>query len=105
MHSEISIGIFIAFNAAFTNVLYSVLSLADALMKITYVIPIIESADCILRPLPEYDQTKRSRKLAGNIEVSHVSYRYEPSALLCLMTYVCIFNLEVFSYCRFIRLW
>ncbi|NMB97360.1 MAG: NHLP bacteriocin export ABC transporter permease/ATPase subunit, partial [Clostridiaceae bacterium] len=85
MHSEISIGIFIAFNAAFTNVLYSVLSLADALMKITYVIPIIESADCIFKTLPEYDQTKKDPgKLAGNIEVSHVSYRYEPSAPLVL---------------------
>jgi len=81
----LSTGSFLAFNAAFTAFIMSILSLGRALASITDTIPIIERARPILETEPEVDQSKCDPgELRGEIEMSNVSFRYKQDSPLVL---------------------
>ena len=84
-NSSMSTGQFIGFYAAFTSFLLSMVSLSDALIGANLVIPLYQRAKPIFEALPEDDETKANpRTLTGEIEVSHVSFRYQENAPLVL---------------------
>ena len=71
-------GQFVGFYSAFTTFLLSMASLSDSLICAGLVIPLYQRAKPILETLPEDDQAKAAPKaVAGAIEVSHVSFRYQ----------------------------
>lgn len=75
--TSLTTGEVLAFNAAFTQFLLSVLALSGALVAIFNTVPIYERARPIFQTLPEIDeQKKHPGKLAGHIEVANVSFRY-----------------------------
>jgi NHLM bacteriocin system ABC transporter ATP-binding protein len=78
-------GAFIAFNAAFAQVLANALQVSGAVITILSVIPLYERAKPILHTLPEVDEAKASPgELSGAIEVSHASFRYSENGPLVL---------------------
>ena len=78
-------GEFLAFNAAFGQFLSSVLQLSAAVVSVLSIVPLYERAKPILETLPEVDQAKADPgELAGDIEVSHLAFRYRPDAPLVL---------------------
>jgi len=82
---ELSIGNFLAFNAAFTNFTSSMLGLSGPLIGVLSIIPVYNRTKPILKTLPEYDDTKSDPgELRGDIEVGHVNFRYSPESPLIL---------------------
>jgi NHLM bacteriocin system ABC transporter ATP-binding protein len=78
-------GDFIAFNAALGSFTASMLSMTGAFTAVMKVIPIYEQSRPILETLPEVDTTKAlPNPLTGDIEVKHVSFRYEADGPLIL---------------------
>jgi NHLM bacteriocin system ABC transporter ATP-binding protein len=72
-------GDFIAFNAAFGMFLGAMQALGDASLSLLKVVPIYERLSPILSQAPEVDNSKAyPGKLKGEIELSHVFFRYDP---------------------------
>jgi ATP-binding cassette subfamily C protein len=70
-------GEFIAFNACFGMFLAAMQSLGDASLNLLRIIPIYERLSPILAEKPEVDSAKSfPGKLTGEIELSHVSFKY-----------------------------
>ena len=83
--SDITLGRFIAFNAAFTSVLISVLALTDGLMVMSQIVPVFKSASPILESLPEYKEINQCPgRLKGEIEINQVSFKYAADSPLVL---------------------
>jgi len=75
--AALSPGMFLAFYAAFTNFILAMMDMSMALMTAMHVIPLYERAKPILQAEPEVDEAKADPgPLHGEIEVSHVSFRY-----------------------------
>ena len=75
--SSISTGDFIGFNAAFSLFLAAMQSLSDASLSLLKAVPIWERIRPILETPPEIDDTKAAPPtIRGEIEISHVSFRY-----------------------------
>ncbi|HEY7062222.1 MAG TPA: NHLP bacteriocin export ABC transporter permease/ATPase subunit [Chloroflexota bacterium] len=80
-----SIGTFLGFNAAFGQFMSAMLGIAGAISGVLQVVPTFERAKPILESLPEVDQTKSDPgELSGQIEIDHVSFRYEADGPLVL---------------------
>lgn len=78
--SALKTGDFLAFVAAFTQFLVAALVLSSSVVSALAIVPLYERAQPILQTLPEVTLAKTSPdRLAGAIEVSHVSFRYNPS--------------------------
>jgi ABC-type bacteriocin/lantibiotic exporter with double-glycine peptidase domain len=78
-------GEFLAFNAAFGQFLTAVLQLSASIVSVLSIVPLYERAKPILQTLPEVDQAKSDPgELSGNIEVSHLAFRYRPDTPLVL---------------------
>ena len=76
---------FIGFYAAFVSFLLSMVGLANSLIGANLVIPLYQGAKPILETLPEDDDTKLSPgTLSGEIEASHISFRYQADGPLVL---------------------
>lgn len=72
-------GEFIAFNAAYGLFLAAMQALGDASLNLLRVVPIYERFKPILEAKPEVDSTKAfPGELKGAIELSRVSFRYDP---------------------------
>lgn len=83
--TKLAPGQFIAFNTAFTIFLMNMISLSQILMGVNSVIPMLERAKPILEALPEYDEEKADPGiLSGDIEISHLYFRYEKDSPLVL---------------------
>jgi NHLM bacteriocin system ABC transporter ATP-binding protein len=81
----LSTGNFLAFNAAFAQFLASVLVLSATLVRSLGVVPSLERARPILQTEPEINEFKEyPGELSGQIEVSHVSFRYREGSPLVL---------------------
>ncbi|HUS16493.1 MAG TPA: NHLP bacteriocin export ABC transporter permease/ATPase subunit [Chloroflexia bacterium] len=81
----LSTGQFLAFNAAFGQLLFAGLQLSSAVISILSIVPTYERARPILETLPEVDRGKtHPGELTGAIEVNHVSFRYKPDGPLIL---------------------
>jgi ATP-binding cassette subfamily C protein len=81
----LSTGSFLAFNAAFGQFLAAALGLTTTVLSILAIVPIYERAKPILQAQPEVDEAKADPGLlSGDIEVSHLSFRYQPDTPLIL---------------------
>jgi ATP-binding cassette subfamily C protein len=85
VRGSLSLGAFLAFNAAFTQILFAAGMLSSSLTSVLQVVPLYERAGPILKALPEVDLTKAyPGDLGGDIEISHVSFRYRNDGPLVL---------------------
>ncbi len=79
------VGDFLAFSAAFGQFLTAALSLVSAFSSVLTMVPIYERLSPILETVPEVDESKAEPgDLAGEIEFSHVSFRYQGDGPLIL---------------------
>lgn len=82
---SLPIGEFLAFNAAFGQFLAAALSLVSVFSSALAMVPIYERLKPILETLPEVDESKAEPgELSGDIEFSHVSFRYQEDGPLIL---------------------
>lgn len=73
-----STGRFLAFNTAFGQFLGAALGFSAAMLSVVSIVPTYERARPILEELPELKpEMKKPRALHGNIELSHVFFRYQ----------------------------
>ncbi|MDF2610949.1 MAG: bacteriocin system transporter, ATP-binding protein [Lachnospiraceae bacterium] len=81
-HTEkMDTGSFIAFYSAFCAVITAMLALSEILINMINVQTLYESSKPILQAVPEYDGYKENPgELDGSIELSHITFRYEPDA-------------------------
>jgi ATP-binding cassette subfamily C protein len=78
-------GSFLAFSAAFGQLLSSMLELGGAGLSVMAVVPLYERARPIFETLPEVDIAKsHPGTLAGAIEAHHLAFRYSSDAPLVL---------------------
>ena len=85
IRSDLSTGSFLAFNAAFSQFLNSVLGLSGAVVGALRVVPLYERAQPILEAVPETDPTRvEPGTLSGSIEVGHISFKYQDDLPLVL---------------------
>ncbi len=83
--AELSTGNFLAFHAAFAQFLASVLALSATLVRSLNVIPTFERARPILQTQPEIDELQvYPGELTGQVEASHISFRYREDGPLVL---------------------
>ncbi len=76
---------FLAFNAAFGQFQAAALSMISLLSTLLTLVPIYERLSPILTTPPEVDSTKaEAGELAGDVELSHVSFRYQEGGPLIL---------------------
>lgn len=82
---RLSLGEFLAFNAAFGQFLAAALAMVGVFSSILAMVPLYERLSPILEEPPEVDATKPDAgELAGAIELSHVSFRYHEDGPLIL---------------------
>ena len=83
--ARLSTGAFLAFSAAFTQFLLASLSVSSVLTALLSALPIYEGVKPVLHTLPEVSPAQADPgALTGEIEISHVAFRYredEPPAL------------------------
>ena len=76
---------FLAFNAAFGQFQAAAMAIVAALPGLLGIIPIWERLSPILRTAPEVDPAKTDPgELTGDLEFSHISFRYQPDGPLIL---------------------
>ena len=81
----ITVGTFVAFITAFGILLSQMVRLGNTALSILSVIPLYERARPILTETKENDATKSSvPTLSGEVEVSHISFRYHDDGPLIL---------------------
>ncbi len=79
----LTVGEFIAFNAAYGLFLGAMQALGDASLNLLRIVPIYERVVPILDTPPEVDRSKGfPGKLSGNIELSHLNFKYTPDGPL-----------------------
>ena len=72
------LGEFLAFSAAFGQFMAATLMLVSVLSSVLAMVPVYERLEPILETVPEVDESKAEPgELAGEIEFSHVSFRYQ----------------------------
>jgi ATP-binding cassette subfamily C protein len=82
---DLATGQFMAFSSAFGQFLGATLGMTSALTSTLSVIPLYERARPILRATPEIGSTGQAAgKLTGAIDISKVSFRYQPDGPLIL---------------------
>jgi ATP-binding cassette subfamily C protein len=83
--SALPLGKLLAFYAAFGQFLASTLAMVGVLSSLLVLVPLYERLSPILEALPEVDESKTEPgELAGDIEFSHVSFRYQGDGPLIL---------------------
>lgn len=75
---DLPLGRFLAFSAAFGQFLSAVLSMVSSVSSVLSMVPVYERLVPILETVPEVDESKAEPgELSGEIEFSHVSFRYQ----------------------------
>jgi len=78
-------GTFIAFTTAFGSLSEGMMTIIRTVIQINAIKPMYEMSKPILESLPEYDEMKANPgKLQGNIQVSHLNFRYSEETPLIL---------------------
>ena len=81
----LSTGAFLAFNAAFGQLLASVMALGAGVLSVLRAIPLYARAKPIFQTLPEIDADKADPgELTGAIEANHLAFRYSADTPLVL---------------------
>ncbi|MHC5861747.1 NHLP bacteriocin export ABC transporter permease/ATPase subunit [Nostoc sp.] len=74
---ELSVGTFLAFNAAFSNFTKGTTDLSNTVTEILQVLPQWQRTQPILSTIPEVDLYKADPgRLIGNINLEHITFRY-----------------------------
>jgi NHLM bacteriocin system ABC transporter ATP-binding protein len=74
----LTLGTFIAFNAAFSILINGAMDLSSALAEVIKVIPIWKRTKPILKTLPEVESNKEDPgRLIGRINIDSISFRYQ----------------------------
>lgn len=74
----LSVGEFLAFNAAFGQFMGAALAMIGVVSSVLGMVPVYERLQPILEEVPEADASKAEPgELTGEIEFSHVSFRYQ----------------------------
>lgn len=82
---QLETGMFVAFNTALMVVLSNFISLTGTITELNSVVPLYRNVKPIFSTVPEYDETKEDiGEVTGDIEVSHVSFRYSEHTPLVL---------------------
>lgn len=82
---NLSAGKFIAFSSAFSSFLGVMLQISAVILQLNIIKPLYERTRPILEALPEFDLEKIDPgELDGNVEVSHVNFRYQKDGPLIL---------------------
>ena len=85
LNGGLTSGQFIGFNAAYAQFVAAMISMSGAFITVLNVVPYIEQLAPILNEMPEVDQSKEDPgELSGDIEISHVSFRYKADGPLVL---------------------
>jgi NHLM bacteriocin system ABC transporter ATP-binding protein len=85
MELELSVGDFLAFNAAFGQFTSAALSMVGVFSSLLAIVPIYERLTPILEAVPEVDDSKvDAGELSGDVEFSHVYFRYQDDGPLIL---------------------
>lgn len=80
-----SLGVFLAFNAAFAQIIGAAVSMSGTISTVLEIVPLVERARPILITPPESHRVQRDPgELTGDIEISHVSFRYQADSPLVL---------------------
>jgi NHLM bacteriocin system ABC transporter ATP-binding protein len=83
--AALPVGEFLAFNAAFGQFLAAALGTVSLLSSILAIVPLYERLQPILAARPEVDAEKaEAGELAGELECSHVSFRYDEKGPMVL---------------------
>lgn len=83
--STLSTAEFLGFNAAFAQFLAAISSMNAVFTSVLSIAPLYENLQPILDTTPEVDVTKSDPgELSGEIEISHLSFRYQPDGPLVL---------------------
>ncbi|HEY3569667.1 MAG TPA: NHLP bacteriocin export ABC transporter permease/ATPase subunit [Thermoanaerobaculia bacterium] len=83
--ASLPVGDFLAFNAAFGQFLAAALGMIGVFSSVLTIIPLYERLSPILQEIPEVDATKaEAGDLTGEVELSHVSFRYPGEGPLIL---------------------
>jgi NHLM bacteriocin system ABC transporter ATP-binding protein len=78
-------GQFVAFNGVFTNVLSSMLSLSTVVLDLLMILPLFQRLRPVIEAQPEIDEAKaHPGELGGDLEVYHLSFRYNQDGPLIL---------------------
>jgi len=82
---KMSVAAFLAFNVAFLEIIMAAIMMSNTISTALDVVPLFERSQAILTTRPEYDRGKRDPgDLSGDIEISHVSFRYNQESALVL---------------------
>ena len=82
---QLETGMFVAFNTALMVVLSNFISLTGTITELNSVVPLYRNVKPIFSTVPEYDETQEDiGEVTGDIEVSHVSFRYSEHTPLVL---------------------
>jgi ATP-binding cassette subfamily C protein len=82
---SLSIGKFLAFNAAYGQFLASTLAMGAAFTSSLVIEPLYKRLTPILQTLPEIDDVKHAPgTLVGQVDINDVSFRYDPEGPLIL---------------------
>ena len=85
LRATLSIGAFLAFNAAFGQFLTAGMGLSTVLTPMLMIIPAYEQVNTILKTKPELDRGKANPgQLSGDIEVSRLGFHYDKDGPLIL---------------------
>ena len=77
--SGVEVADYYAFNASYSIVMGAFVSLAGTVTQISMIKPAIDMADPILKEVPEVDAHTKPVEVNGNVELNHVSFRYNES--------------------------
>jgi len=81
----IGLGLFLAFNAALVQIVLAAVMMSGTISTLLEIVPLCERARPILQTLPESHRLQRDPgELTGDVEISHVSFRYHPDGPLVL---------------------
>ena len=82
---DLSVGDFLAFNAALAQFTAAALAMVGVLSSLVTLVPIYERLTPILETVPEVDDSKLDAgELTGDVEFSHVHFRYQKESPLIL---------------------
>lgn len=85
LEKGLTLSAFLAFNAAFGQFQAAAMAIVGALPGVLGIIPIYERLAPIIKTPPEVDPAKTDPgELTGDLEFSHISYRYQPDGPLIL---------------------
>jgi ABC-type bacteriocin/lantibiotic exporter with double-glycine peptidase domain len=74
---KLTLATFLAFNAAFVQIIMASVTVGATVTSLLEIVPLYERAKPILRTEPEFHRHRRDPgDLRGDLEISHVSFRY-----------------------------